>query len=424
MTLRLALAAAASAILAMASAAGADDPPPIFAKLTFAEAVEKTRLTDKILVVKATAAWCGPCKMMDRTTWRDDKVVKWFDANGVAIQFDVDKERELAQKLKIQAMPTMVAFVKGEEFDRIVGYKKADDLLAWAEGVKRGEKSTAAALKKLERAKAGEGRMGMQERLQLAQDLARAGEHEKATGEFVWLWHNMAEEDPAMAGVRGSFMAMSMQQLAAEFEPAKEKFAAIRDATEARLKAGEKTWNDLDDWIVLNEVVGQEEKTLEWFDRIKGDPGGTFDRYWYRLEPLLERHNRWADRGKLIRDPMAKLKQMHAQMKMVERMMPKDAQAGDPDLPARMFRDEAGRLHASLLAAEREEDARKVADEAVALDDTGAMRAAFVEWALKAEQPRAYHAEMLQGVTDTGGRVSVEELRQQLAQKSPREPDR
>lgn len=405
----------------VAGGARADEPPPIFAKLTFAQAVEKNKNSGKVLVVKATASWCGPCKMMDRTTWRDDKVVKWFDANGTAIQFDVDQESALAQKLKIQAMPTMVAFVKGQEFDRVVGYKKPEDLLGWVEGVKRGEKSSTATLKRLEGARAGGAKMGMQERLQAAQELAQVGEHEKATDEFVWLWHNMVAQEPAMSGVRGSFMASYMTQLAAAFGPARERFAAMRDEAEARLKGEDKTWQDLDDWIVLNEVVGQQDRTLEWFDRLKNDPESraTLDRQSFRLQKLLEERERWADSVIFVRDPGAKLRGAHAQMQMMLRMADSPQMEGQRDevlqTGREMFRDSAGRLYAGLLAAGRDEEAGKVREQAVKLDDSGPMRAALVKWALKAGQARPDQTTLLDEADRAGDAPDADALRDQLA---------
>lgn len=115
-----------------------DAEPRIFTKMTLAAARESVRGTEKVLVVKATASWCGPCKRMDRVTWRDDEVEKWFAANGVVIALDVDAHADEARALGVEAMPTMIAFDgKGAELGRVEGFMDADELLSWVAGLKR-----------------------------------------------------------------------------------------------------------------------------------------------------------------------------------------------------------------------------------------------------------------------------------------------
>ena len=208
-----------------------------------------------------------PVQVMDRTTWRDAGVVAWFKDNGTAVQFDVDDEEGLAKRYSIRAMPTMIAFKNGEEFDRIVGGKLAPEFLAWLEGVKRGEKAGDALMKRREA-----GGLGAHERLGLARDLLHGGKHAEALKEYEWLWFNILKLDPAMVGVRVSFMAGEMRRLAEAHEPARARFGGVRDEVEARLKGERKSWDDLGDWIVLNEVTGDEDRTLAWIDRIKVDP--------------------------------------------------------------------------------------------------------------------------------------------------------
>jgi len=116
-----------------------DGGPPVFTHQTVSEAKAAVAGTNRILVVKGTAAWCPPCKEMDRTTWRDPKVEKWFADNGIVIALDVDQSVADAKALRIMAMPTMVAFKGDVEFDRVMGYQDAEELLGWLNGVKAGK---------------------------------------------------------------------------------------------------------------------------------------------------------------------------------------------------------------------------------------------------------------------------------------------
>jgi hypothetical protein len=284
--------------------------------------------------------------------------------------------------------------------------------------VKRGERAGDAVLEKAEKVRAGEARVSMQERLQIARGLVEAEEFAKATEEYLWLWDNMVKHEPSMVGVRGSFMASDMQRLAAEHEPAHEAFAKARDTVGDRLKGGDKSWEDLDDWIVLNEVVGEEEKTLAWFDRIKDDPESaqTFERSGFRLERLLEEHERWADLIKLYPDPVQRLRREHEQL---EHMLDMDMGEGMEDRAEQMhdwatnhFRDQAGRLYGACLAADRADDAEEIAAEAVKLDDAAPMRAALVKGAVSLQQPRKIHRIWL-AEAERGGE-DVKRLRRDL----------
>src|SRR5450432_2534818 len=76
--------------------------PPVFAKLEFAAAREQAAAERKLLLVDATAEWCGPCKLMDRTTWIDPNVVAWLEEHALAIQIDVDAQTDVARQLRVE----------------------------------------------------------------------------------------------------------------------------------------------------------------------------------------------------------------------------------------------------------------------------------------------------------------------------------
>lgn len=379
---------------------GAEDPPPVFAKKTFDEARAATKGNDKILIVKATAVWCGPCKQMDKTTWRDEKIVKWFEANGLAIQIDVDKQPDVSKALNIDAMPTMVAFKNAEEFDRVVGYKSADEFLPWLEAVKKGERSGDKAIKQLAELKSGAATMSGHERMQLIQKLVQMNKLDEATEQYAELWES-SKHEVGMGGVRGSFLAGDIERLAKRHPPAMKKFRELRDTLERTFEGDTKRdYQQQDDWIVLNEVVGESKRTLEWFDRIKDKPNrdkvlqfGTF-----RIERLLEENERWADLGRLWEDPIRELKQDFSRLEMSRNMRGEfspEQKKSIEEAQSRNFREKVGNMYVGLLAAGRDKDAEELAGEAVDLDDTAAMRIALVNGALKGGQSRKAQLDLL-----------------------------
>lgn len=64
-------------------------------------------------IEKYGAAWCGPCKMLDRTLEqvKDVEIVK----------YDVDEHEDLAVEKKIRNVPVLIFYKGDEEVDRLIG---------------------------------------------------------------------------------------------------------------------------------------------------------------------------------------------------------------------------------------------------------------------------------------------------------------
>ena len=70
-----------------------------------------------IKVIKFSAAWCGPCKVLAPIF----NQVK-SEASGISFQeVDVDAESSLAIQYKVRGVPTIVIEKDGQEVKRIVG---------------------------------------------------------------------------------------------------------------------------------------------------------------------------------------------------------------------------------------------------------------------------------------------------------------
>ncbi len=390
-----------------------NDTPPVFDKRPYAEARKTAEAHNKWFIVKATAVWCLPCKQMDRTTWRDEKVVKWLGKNAIAVAVDVDEQKKVAKKLSIEAMPTMIAFRDGNEFDRVVGYKGPDEFLVWLEGIARGEKSI-----ELIRRRAGsrapkDGKVDIDARLDLARKLAQAGKYDEAADEYVWLWQNMLEHKPSMYSVRLSFMASEMKRLAAKNARAQKKFTELRDRTAKEIAGKKVDPKALVDWVKLNRIVDDTEATLFWIDKGKDQPRwrSLLQRVTRNLQELLIEKGRWADTGQLYADPIGEIERQHS----LNAMMPKrdlpegltdEQRKHIEDMPKRMLREKAGNIYAGLLAAGREEDAEKFASRARELDESTAMVAALVSTALEADQPRRQHLRWIDAIEEPDGALA------------------
>jgi hypothetical protein len=357
------------------------EKPPIFQPMGYEEALHKSSGERTWLLVDATAAWCPPCKQMDKTTWRDPAVAAWLAGRGLAIQVDVDADEPLARRLEIRAMPTVIAYKDGVERDRVTGFMNGAGLVAWLEGLERGE----TAVDQLRRSVVDPER-DMGGRLDVAQALLRARRFDEATDEMVWLWNNIARVEPGMEGVRVSFMAGDIEELVGQHEPARTRFAEIRERTGALADAGASgSAQARFDWMVLNEILADTERTVDWFDTVKGNPryAALLEQMAHRLIPLLTERHRLADIGRLYADPVAHLVRSHQMTKPPQSLTA--ATGGAPSemldkiqgLLARRFREDSVLLVAALRAAGRVSEGAAVEREALRLDGSAEMQAAM-----------------------------------------------
>ena len=82
---------------------------------------------DKPVLVDFFAEWCGPCKTMA------PELKKFAQENGNdvrVLKVDIDKNREIAQKLNIQGVPTLILYKKGKILWRQSGAMNAQQLKA------------------------------------------------------------------------------------------------------------------------------------------------------------------------------------------------------------------------------------------------------------------------------------------------------
>jgi hypothetical protein len=233
----------------------------------------------------------------------------------------------------------------------------------------------------------------MGRRLDAAEDLLDAGRDDEATAAFVWLWENIDRIEPAMDGVRVSFMAETIRTLVGRHEAARAQFVLIRDRTASLADVDLTTARRRFDWIVLNEILSEPERTLAWFDEVKNDGRYTtvLDRCASRLVKLLEAQGRFADIGRMYQDPVATLLERHGnyqpppnvstepspevsdKVRPLMRQMLQSILAG---MSRRVVRD-AELMVKCLIAADRKADADAVDREARRIDPSDEMRAAL-----------------------------------------------
>lgn len=377
--------------------------PPGYTEMNLDTALEVSQAEERFLIVGATAVWCGPCHRMDDTTWNDDRVAEWVKANAVAIKVDVDEQRESAQKLGVRAMPTTFIFKDGELFDHVVGYRDAEFVLNWFEAIEGGQSRTQQLMEMAGQRPADGETVDVRERVEVIGALRTAERMDDALEETLWLWKHLGDHESERPQ-RWARLNREISALLNNHDDARGAFSEERDALEARLKQSP-DWTDLAEWIDLNNALGDNDKTIEWVERIAQEEDGIetlrAPQAASRLERILITEERWATWGMTLSDPVSDVKGYDGFLRMARQRA--EAASEDAEDVARMIeartshmRMRTARMHAALLAAEREEEAWAVVDAAKEVfEDANKLHGALVEWALRMGVAERAHLDML-----------------------------
>lgn len=79
----------------------------------------------KLVLVCFSAAWCGPCKMLEPVL---EKLAQELKEQLKVVKIDVEADPSLAATYHIRSVPTMVVFKKGQEVSVLVGNRPYSEL--------------------------------------------------------------------------------------------------------------------------------------------------------------------------------------------------------------------------------------------------------------------------------------------------------
>ena len=99
-------------------------------------ALKQAAAQNKYIFVDAYATWCGPCKMLKATTFKNQKTADFYNQHFINIAIDMEKGLgpQLAVQWRMEAYPTLIIFnSRGEPVLGSVGYIKAPDLIKFGE---------------------------------------------------------------------------------------------------------------------------------------------------------------------------------------------------------------------------------------------------------------------------------------------------
>jgi thioredoxin 1 len=391
--------------------------PPLFTSDDFATANDVAQSSGKFLLVDATASWCGPCRHMDRTTWIDDTVVATIDVVAVAFQLDVDADQELAERLQISAMPTIIAFRNGEEVDRIIGYRGPEALVEWLRAVTSGLREIDLLRERVRALGDLQDDTDANAVHALARELVPHGEFGSAARLYVWLWDKtvsgaLQPAPQAPLGTRCALLLRELESLVAKHEPARELFVRRRDEVALRVGQGSANQDEALRWLYLNLILADATSTLSWLqkerDSIEDESElGILERVLFQA--LID-DDRWADAGRAVRDPAG---QALRWLEMLTRGLPPEVIDRDAATHFAVGAlNEIGHLYAASLAAGRDGEAGQIAAEVRRVRSDVVTSAYLVSAAVRATTVTAEHLDWLTAgpVPDSTDRKELDQL--------------
>jgi thioredoxin-related protein len=73
--------------------------------MTFEEAIALQKKTPKKIMVDMYTVWCGPCKMLDRDTFKNEDVAKYVNEHYYAVKFNAEGNEEVNFKGEVFTNP-------------------------------------------------------------------------------------------------------------------------------------------------------------------------------------------------------------------------------------------------------------------------------------------------------------------------------
>lgn len=95
----------------------------------------KLKSTNKPIIVKFTATWCGPCKLIAPIflKYANDQQYESI----IFVEVDVDQGPEISEECRINSVPTFICFYKNNKIDDFSGAakEKLDAMVSRAVGL-------------------------------------------------------------------------------------------------------------------------------------------------------------------------------------------------------------------------------------------------------------------------------------------------
>ena len=391
-----------------AQSAGAEEP---FAELSFKKACKEAKKHKKVILIDFYATWCGPCKMLDKTTWKDDEVRAFLKAKTIPLKIDAEKERDLAAEYNIRSYPTIILLkADGTEINRLVGYRPPEDFLRDVKKVLAGEGGDSHRREKLE----GQDSDDPMKRIKYARALEDDEAYKESLKAYLWCFDHGVEKKPAFADTRLSLLLADIERLGGSYPAALEALKKRRDAAERIVLGKEKNskgrsksmggaglsreLSSAMELAAINRTLGENEKTLAVFrtlrerDQITGRLADVFLR---EVIDLLLENREYSEIVTSAGDAAVKVQENIARHKESQSMLARKKKYNDGEQDADLKKktiDESAKYYEALLGAKKPKSAVKVSKLVTEFDKTDATFASLIRHAIRAKDYQAARA--------------------------------
>lgn len=358
--------AVACMALGISEARGSD----VFRKLAYKDALSTAAKESKLVFIDFYTTWCGPCKMMDRTTFKDSWVVKWLREQALALQVDAERDLELAEKFKVEFYPTLVFLNSaGKEIERLVGYIGPQDFRRAVQDLHKGITALDRARQQVKAEPENP-----HARLDLGSALASKEQPAEALRELLWCLDHGVEKDPAFAKDRDGRLLGELVALGGGYEPAYEELGRRRDAAERRLLDGKPQPGDPALYAAVCMAMMDTDRLLSTFDAVaaRGVTQPAVRELVDHAFPVLLEEKRYETIAKAV-DVSGRVEEILREGAAAVTEYKASAPDSDPEALALIRAQHVARAanyYQVLLGLGRVEEARKVAGEVLAFDSS------------------------------------------------------
>jgi thioredoxin 1 len=243
-----------------------------FRDIDFEAACKAATTEHKIVFVDFYTTWCGPCKELDKTTWRDANVVALLSIKTVPLKIDAEKEPTLAKRYGVTAYPTLLLVnADGTEIDRFADYLPPERFTAEFNASITGTRAITRLRERAEaawRQHATDADDRALELMESADQLAQAGRNQEALQQLLWLFDDRMKGAPSFELTRTTSVTGYLGNLIRNYPPARAAVFERRDTAKAQLLADPTAVGSAWELDGLNRALDDVPASMAMFDRL------------------------------------------------------------------------------------------------------------------------------------------------------------